>query len=153
MAQNFARDYLKVHNKARRDVRVQKLNWNGFLEGYAEKVVSKEKSQCSTKNVVGVGKYGIKIEIIQRTSKFDPIGVDVVTSWVHQKKNYDKKSNSCIGNTINCRKYTQLQMLEVHKDQFSLLDQPPSRRNLQPNPPFFGQQNHTSETPCQALVW
>ncbi|MED6198440.1 hypothetical protein PIB30_066314 [Stylosanthes scabra] len=109
MLQNSPEDYLRVHNEARNKVGVDTLRWNAHLEVYAEQIVSREKSRCGPRSIVGARKYGINVEIIRHTSKnSDPSGVDAVTSWVRQKYNYNQTSNSCIDKTPDCRKYTQV---------------------------------------------
>ncbi|MED6145556.1 hypothetical protein PIB30_026414 [Stylosanthes scabra] len=111
MLQNSPEDYLRVHNEARYKVGVDTLRWNAYLEVNAERIVSREKSQCDPRNIYGARnyKYGINVEIIRHTSKnSDPSGVDAVTSWVRQKYNYNQTSNSCIDKTPNYRKYMQV---------------------------------------------
>ncbi|QHO09790.1 Pathogenesis-related protein [Arachis hypogaea] len=91
MAQNYPKDYLKVHNDARASVGVQPLKWDIKLEDHARTFVNKHVESCK----LGKGGTGGRFSrLVEQNSRLIT-GADAVALWVETKKNYDYKSNSC----------------------------------------------------------
>ncbi|MED6198448.1 hypothetical protein PIB30_066322 [Stylosanthes scabra] len=94
-------DYLIGHDKARDSVGIQRLEWNGKLEGVAKRFVNQHIEDCLEGQVSL--KYG---QNIARNPVNEISAQDAVASWVAQKQYYDYRTNSCIGG--ECRRYTQV---------------------------------------------
>ncbi|WCJ20739.1 CAP (Cysteine-rich secretory proteins Antigen 5 and Pathogenesis-related 1 protein) superfamily protein [Euphorbia peplus] len=100
-AQNSRKYYLAYHNKARADIGVPNLEWNGTLVSDAKAYLkSNVTHHCSLH--VDLSSPGLNVQV----GDFSLTISRAVKLWVAQKKYYDCATNSCVGGT--CTAYTQV---------------------------------------------
>ncbi|RVW17891.1 Basic form of pathogenesis-related protein 1 [Vitis vinifera] len=102
-AQNTPRDFLQLHNAARREVGVGPLKWDRTLEAYAKDYAKQRSGECEL--VHSGGPYGENIHWgygggytdVKAAMKF----------WLDEKQSYDYDSNCCMFRK-ECLHYTQI---------------------------------------------
>ncbi|OIV91603.1 hypothetical protein TanjilG_09015 [Lupinus angustifolius] len=100
LAQNSPKDFLEVHNQARKEVGVGPLSWNKTLEAYAQNYANGRVKDCQMEH--SNGPYGENLA----EGYGDMKGSDAVKFWLTEKPNYNYESNSCVND--ECGHYTQI---------------------------------------------
>jgi len=100
LAQNSHQDFVNAHNAARAKVGVGPIRWNYTIAAYAQAYANKRIGDCNLEH--SMGPYGECLA--EGYGIFS--AVDAVNLWVSEKKYYNYKSNSCVGD--ECRHYTQV---------------------------------------------
>merc|ERR1712071_83867 len=99
---NSPKDYVDIHNEARKNVSVGPVTWDKKLEKYAPNYANKKaNSGCEMEH--SNGPYGENLG----GGYDDTDGVDAVKFWLTEKDNYDHDSNQCVGDD-ECGHYTQV---------------------------------------------
>lgn len=101
----LAKEFLDLHNFARRHARLPPLVWDPKLEDYAKQYAlkRKESGECSTL-VHSMGPYGENL-FWGRGSAWKP--KDAVKKWVKEHRFYDADTNECRPGKM-CGHYTQV---------------------------------------------
>ncbi|XP_062014642.1 pathogenesis-related protein 1-like [Rosa rugosa] len=99
-AQDRIIDFLNGHNFARREVGNKDLEWDPVLERYATDYAKKHIHDCQL--IHTGGPYGENLA----SSPIEMFGLDAVSMWVYEKKNYNYETKSCVGG--ECGHYLQV---------------------------------------------
>ncbi|XP_041013707.1 basic form of pathogenesis-related protein 1-like [Juglans microcarpa x Juglans regia] len=99
-AQNSHQDFVNAHNAARARVGVGPIHWNYTIAAYAQNYANKRIGDCNLEHSMGPYSENLAGGWSGLTA------VDAVKMWVDEKKYYNYKKNSCVGD--ECRHYTQI---------------------------------------------
>jgi uncharacterized protein YkwD len=99
---SLAQQFLVLQNQARSQLRETPLVWDERVAAYARWYAERRRSDCALRH--SFGPYGENI-FWGSGKNWQPY--DAVVAWVSEKKYYDNRRNSCVGNKM-CGHYTQI---------------------------------------------
>ncbi|KAM3364269.1 hypothetical protein ACQJBY_014550 [Aegilops geniculata] len=101
-AQNTPQDYVNLHNRARAADGVGPVVWNNNVAKFAQDYAAERRADCRL--VHSGGRFG---ENIYWGSSQRMTAANAVNSWVSEKQNYHRGSNTCDTGKV-CGHYTQV---------------------------------------------